>query len=593
MSVATKRTALFGGSDAQFSTVASPGADIGALFTLVDSALTTAGWTHTIITAGAEAYYYSTGESGTETLWLHVRTGAMGTASGTNLSGGSYLLCAPCQYIDGSGNQWNQMGGVNTANTGAGYQSTSAAIEFEASLTWDFAIVADKNSIVVWTVPTTSHTTVPYVLMAGVLERPVGVLGKLVTTADYTFLGATDTNVTLTVGSSPIAAGYQLGDVVEVVSQQAGPGGTTLYFPQYALATGVSFTYGETLTGSSSGATGTVVGFKYACDSTNSWSGVALTNVVGTFNTSDKLTGGTSGLSTNPYTVASSGAMLGTIRQGAKIMGMTSTTITLDRLDRMGNVTGGNKVLAGALVGEDPQPYYATTRQGTAAWNWYYNAASHQWVTAPVAGLSIGGAQPNSWTAQVHPSASSGASNTANTGNAFTLPTSFNPSAPYPCNDYSDTAPNKRTNSLYVSTATLTDPSNALAPGNFWRGYILGGLYRSARATPSATVPSYVNRHANSGTAEEWVCVWSTTQEMWMGPFPSVNTLTTSAPFLTVINSSKDMLVEVGEVLTSGQADGFEYDAFVDLSYADDRLSGGSAPVASNKPTNAFNQGQN
>ena len=852
MSVATFRTAKYGGTNPRFQTVASPGSGVWTLFYLLDSALTTAGWasnfssstfqvatgaitgtftagetitggtsgatqvvatststspvnltnstpsstnvipftageTITGGTSGAHAVvnaapqptfsgdnsYTSTGESGLETMFLHLKTASIG-ASG-NIANGSYVLAALCQWIDGSNNQWNELGGVRTATTGSGLQNSASALEFEASLTWDYAIVIDKNSLAVWTLPTTSHTTTPYILQCGILQRPNGTPVYFTTTAPYTFVGSTDTNVQFTVSGNPITAGYQIGDVVDIVPQQGAPSGVSI---AYTARSGSTWVIGETITDGTSGATGILVAATMdgtvtysassgtftagdpcstasttpiayvSCKTTNAASsspisvtmglgttaiasGVTLSDstsgatrttsstftngttgtlmligVQGTFGNGHTLTGGTSGgtatggapstntgvslayssynnfnnalnqpgtswlageaiygnasmamgylqgyqdvngtgvLSLLPATggfsatekivgsqvigtaqdVATNtgvGSSLITYRQGAKIVALTSTTITVDRLDAM--CGPNNNINTGCLIGEDPQPYFCTPRQGTTITPFYVpggSAAAQLWVTSPAAGAALMKQSPwifnaggstqnsatsfnNSWIVQVNPAGIGGYTNTALVGNSQTFPPYCNSSISSSSfgntfGSWTETSPpdNKRTSSLWIATCSIIDAAFTATVGVQWmQGRVQNGLYRSARATPSASVPTYSNLHANSGSAVEYVCVWATTQELWMGPFPNLNSLTTPTitPVTTDSNEIQAVVIPFHDAGPSAVGD-FDYDAYLDLIYANDRLNTATGSGSGGGEPNKFNMGFN
>jgi hypothetical protein len=221
MAVATARTSLFGGADATFATAASPGAALTALFTAVDTALVAAGWTK-IFTGTNENLYSSNGESGTETLFMRVATAGFGTVSGATIIGGSYLIAGMCQYADSSGNYYNAYGFARVSSAAGGLTNTCLALE--ASLTWHYAIVADKNGIFIVTSPTTSHANNPFFLNTGLLGRPQGINAvNLVTSSTINAAGGA--NIAVNVSANPITAGYQIGDPVIVVAQNAGGSG--------------------------------------------------------------------------------------------------------------------------------------------------------------------------------------------------------------------------------------------------------------------------------------------------------------------------------------------------------------------------------
>lgn len=852
MSVATYRTAKYGGTNPRFQTVASPGSGVWTLFWLLDSALISAGWTSNFtsstfqvatgaitgtftagetitggtsgatqvvatststspvnltnsspsttnvipftagetITGGSSGAhatvnaapqptfsgdnsYLSTGESGTESMYLHLKTAGLG--SGGNIANGSYVLAALCQYIDGSNNQWNELGGVRTATTGAGLQNSTSDLEFEASLIWDYAIVIDKNSVAVWTLPTTSHTTVPYSMQCGIIQRPNGSPSNFTTTAGYTFLSATDFNVQFSVSGNPIAAGYQIGDIVDIVPQQGAPSGVSI---AYTARSGSTWVVGETITGGTSGATGIVVAatmdgtVNYSassgtftagdpcgtnattpiayvrCKTTNAASnspisvtmglgttaiasGVSLTDntsgatrttssaftngttgtlmliaVNGTFTNGETLTGGTSGgtatggapstntgvsLAYNTYnnyvttnnpagqswlpgeaiygnstmamgylqgyqdsggtgvlsllpatggfsatekiigsqvvanvqdaaTNTGVGSSLLTYRQGAKIVALTTSTITVDRLDAM--CGAHNSISSGCLIGEDPQPYYCTPRQGTTVWPYYVPGGSTSgqlWMTSPMAGTNLSKQGPwvynaapsgsnsgssfnNSWVLQVTPAGLGGYTNTALTGNAQTLPPYCNSSVSgssfgNALDSHVETSPpdNKRTSSLWIATCSIIDSAFQAGTGvNGMHGRLLSGLYRSARSGTFATVPTYSNLHANTGSAVEYVAVWATTQELWMGPFPNLNSLTTPniTPVTTDANEIQAVVVPSPDAGPSAVGD-FDFDAYMDLLYANDRLNTATGTGTGGGEPNKFNMGFN
>jgi hypothetical protein len=214
MATATARTAKFGGAASTFATVASPGAALSTLFNAIDTALTTAGWTN-IFSGTNTKSYSSNGEAGTETLFLVMTTGAMGTASGVDVSGGSYLSAGCCQFADASGNYYNSFGYPHL-QTADGLANT--VLELEASLTWDYAIVADKDGLAVTALPTTSHANQAYFIHTGVLKRATGIRATNLVTSG-TISSAGGSNVAVNVTSNPIAAGYQVGDIVTVLAQ--------------------------------------------------------------------------------------------------------------------------------------------------------------------------------------------------------------------------------------------------------------------------------------------------------------------------------------------------------------------------------------
>ncbi len=745
MSVATGRTAKFGGSNAAFSTVSGGGALTGAgnLFTVLDTALLAAGWTAISSTAGdntysspgeqsltvllsytasvgtfaagdfvtgatsgatGTVYYYnssgpqislwnvvgtfSTSETianvgsthtgttsaatGTESLFLHMKTAGMGSGATTDLSNGSYLLVCMNQWIDGSGNQWNEMGGTQTNSAGgAGYQYGASNIILPQSNTWDYGFVVDLNgvSVNVYSVygtlaytgssgtftanetilgstsgatatlisglaaspfvftnmvgtfisgetltgqtsaktatssTLTLSTPSTFTVLCGVALRPNGFLPTMTTLADYTFVNNTDTNIILSVNFDPVLVGYGAGSMVDVVSQQAGVGGTTYYTigspasgtflagetvkGNTSTHTGVlaygwfninsvgslclssvsgAFTSGETVTGQTSGATISLSGVLTASALATMRQGafvvetgligtIAIGTITGTFTAGNIVTGGTSGAtgqvvstitgSTSPLSLTN---IQGTFQSGEVItdsvtpghatstgtLTQTGWNIVLDRLDRQNASGAGSQLLAGALIGENPQPIFGTCKQNTYSggnlssgtkMGYYKGATAWELVVSPNSGSSIRGLQPNSWMSQVNPSGLGGWSNASNTGNVGTLLPAWNPYA----NNFATSTytPDIRTNAFPVSTADLIDVSAAAiwnmgtmssriynsANNNTWNqgGFGVYGAFGYLRNGKGDFGNEHLLFDTNNGNLTE----------TWMGPFPA------------------------------------------------------------------------
>ncbi len=220
MAVATDRTARYGGASSTFTTAASPGASITALKTAVTTALTTAGWT----SMGGDRYS-SPGESGTEFLFLYVASAGNGTASGVMApSGGSYLLVAPLQWGNGSGNYCNQLGTPVLA-TASHPKVPYNVLSLTASTTYEYAIVADKDGICVVCSPSGSATE-SHILNTGIGHRIPGARATFTSTGTIT--GTPTANLTVNLSGNPIAAGYRPGDIIMIVGQQVGQVTATL-----------------------------------------------------------------------------------------------------------------------------------------------------------------------------------------------------------------------------------------------------------------------------------------------------------------------------------------------------------------------------
>jgi hypothetical protein len=224
MAVSTGRTARYGGAVATFTTAASPGAALSALFTNIDTALTTAGWTR-IINGGASGpnTYTSNGESGLETLFLVLSTGGYGIASGVELSGGSYICAALCQWADASGNYCNKMGAPRLSSS-AGQPSTGInVLPLAASTTYEHFWVVDKDGLFIGATPSGTSNGLRW-LWTGVAARPASYRGSFTSTGTI----ANGTNVVIGLSGNPVAAGYQVGDIIEIVGQQVGGSTATL-----------------------------------------------------------------------------------------------------------------------------------------------------------------------------------------------------------------------------------------------------------------------------------------------------------------------------------------------------------------------------
>lgn len=255
MALVGKRTAAAGGADGTVTT-------INGIVGVIDSALTTAGWTVTAIPAGSawvpttvlppftstygigtivtnagnryqciqsgnagtgagptgtglvitdgtcqwrfltksgdtDNIYQSTGESGTEKLYMRVYAQ---TASGASVNITHY------QYWDGTFG-YNRIG----PNANAVSQHT-----FTAGNTQNYALVADKDNFMsIWN----DNVNARRVIGGGMLNRTPGTIATFFISNGTVTSGA---NKTYTFASgNPIASGYKLGDRVFVVSQQA------------------------------------------------------------------------------------------------------------------------------------------------------------------------------------------------------------------------------------------------------------------------------------------------------------------------------------------------------------------------------------
>lgn len=214
MSLVALRTAAAGGADAQQTSAEG-------MWNQITAALISAGWTtHYTITA-QDIVYTSTGESGNEKLYLRI---AWAT---TNLNYAMY------QYFDSSG--------------GAGYNAVMPAASFSTQFTFtagnnhDYVIVANKDAFSCITRDVTSNAR--RLLVAGNLTRNHNEIATFFTSNATVTAGA---NKTFNFSSgNPVTAGYKVGDVIMVVSQQTtGPaaGVIPVYSAQITALTTSSIT---------------------------------------------------------------------------------------------------------------------------------------------------------------------------------------------------------------------------------------------------------------------------------------------------------------------------------------------------------------
>lgn len=440
MAIATARTTKFGGAASTFATVASPGAALTTLFNAIDTALIAAGWTN-IFTGTNTNSYSSPGESGNEKLFLVMATGAMGVVSGVDVSGGSYLWAGVCQYADGSGNYYNSFGYPHLS-TPDGVANT--VLELEPSLTWDYAIVADKDGLAVAAVPTTSHADGPYFLNTGVLKRPAGVNANILVTSATISSGA-GSNVTVNVTTDPIAAGYLPGDIVAVIAQ-------------------------------------------------NGISG----HLADTFST--------------------------------RLISLTSSSVTLELVPTLGAT-----IATGALIGEDPQPFFGMCRtQGVVAQQ-PFPTNNGLAKCSPFPGISMNTAA-NMWTTHQ----SSAAGNIIANNNVSFFPGSF---AQGGQGADASVRPDARTGAYFIDTFFIRDNSSGASSFGV-RGKVSGRMFCSAvlnASLPASLTFAFAKRHNVSG--EEWVGFGDTAGaskmgiEAWMGPFPVVNATTK-----VVITANSDLV---------------------------------------------------
>jgi hypothetical protein len=445
MATATARTAKFGGAAATFTTAASPGAALSTLFSAADTALTSAGWTSIYSTTNA-ALYSSNGESGTETMFLRLATGAMGTATGGDISGGSYLVCGLCQYADASGNYYNCFGAPKLQNSDL---AANTCLELEPSLTWDYVIVADKNGITIAALPTTSHANQPYWIHTGLLSRSAGInTTNLVTSS--TIAQAGGTGITVNVTTNPIAAGYVVGDGV-MVCAQGGTGGAN--------------------------------------------------HLADLFST--------------------------------RIIGLTTSSVTLEVVPSLSQT-----MAAGALIGADPQPFHGTARTTTSSFGAVYNntVGGAKLFPVPYIGMNT---NTNQWTAQLSTTIGDQIGDSASVWDV----------APYSLNGTFATTirPEGRTNAWWVDTGGGRNSSSA---STLYRGKSLGRVYVSGRnGLPGTLAVEFAKLRPIPASAVEYVGFSSATMgiEVWMGPFPVLNTATKR---LTIVNSEVQagIAYEVGTV---------------------------------------------
>ena len=223
MAVATSRTARYGGAVATFTTAASPGAALLALFNAVDAMLIAAGWTRTLNTGSpGPNRYTSPGESGGDHLFIEMTTGGYGTAAGTDLSGGSFLCISTAQWQDATTNYCNRLGAPRLSNV-AGQPSASVnCLTLVASTTYEYAAVCDLDGICIVATPSATANGLRW-LWCGNLQFPSR-------RATFTTTGtvANGSSVVIGLSGNPIAAGYQMGDVMMLAGQQAGGATATL-----------------------------------------------------------------------------------------------------------------------------------------------------------------------------------------------------------------------------------------------------------------------------------------------------------------------------------------------------------------------------
>jgi len=461
MSVATKRTAKYGGSDAQFSTVASPGAALTALFNLLDSALTTAGWT-AITSPGSPGpnTYSSTGESGNEKLYLVMYTGAMGTGTGVEVSGGSYLTLAPCQFINGSGTRYSQLGDALLLSA-SGVHATAACIELDPSKTWDYAFVCDKDGYGLYLYPTTGTPTQGYWMCAGLTQRISN--AKATTTTSSSITTGPSTSVTVNTTADMTATGYGIGDVIEVVALNAP--GSGIYADRFS----------------------------------------------------------------------------------ARITGITSSSVTMDSVPTLSAT-----ISSGALIGEDPQPFFATRRNspsGSAYGAGQLSVGSSTGVAAsPVVAATIG--VNNNWKSQISTNGVVGdievpANNTAGFHSAG--PMSMSRSAQgvsiagfttSPYREFRTSATGWRLEPMHLFGYTGATVASGKAYRGFWK-YIFTNLDNGA----GQSVPTYLLGLSDHNS--EYVLVQSqSTGDLFLGPFPKVNA-TTAGPWGNPMTADERKTVEV------------------------------------------------
>lgn len=207
MSVAWRRTAAAGGSDAQFTSITNA-------WDTFTACLTSAGWTTVqTLTAGTDVVFGSTGENGNEVLFLRV------------IKDTARLDIMLYQYwsvsnSDGVNPLGGQGGGVpdNSWWIGAG--------------TWDYVITADLDGWAAFARETGAGTK--SCSHGGLLKRTPGVnANKLVSVGTYG-TGIQTIDVT---PASPAALGYKIGDPLVVCGQQYdGPSAPDSLAPLFCTA---------------------------------------------------------------------------------------------------------------------------------------------------------------------------------------------------------------------------------------------------------------------------------------------------------------------------------------------------------------------
>jgi len=185
--IASRRTAASGGANAQ-------AANVTDLFNAIDLTLKAAGWTASV--SGTTTFYSSTGESGNEKLNLIMQLN----------SGSNFLRFLMAQFVDGSLNAYNQIG--NTVDNQTDLLNLTTQ-------TYDYVVAADLNGFGVF-IRSTGATI--WQFSAGFLNRTPDANANVMITNAAISAGS---NVVVDVTpSNPAALGYQVGDIIAIVSQQ-------------------------------------------------------------------------------------------------------------------------------------------------------------------------------------------------------------------------------------------------------------------------------------------------------------------------------------------------------------------------------------
>lgn len=200
MATSIKRTSVAGGSDPQVSV---SGNDLANIFNVIDSVLTNAGWTVWYDGNSAPTYlrvYKSTGNSGKDAIFIRIQSPNNGT-----------LIHRSGQYSNASnGNLYNS---VRTTSNMVPTSSTWT------TGTYDYFVMADLDSVMAYF--TTGSTT--YIIWNGNLARsPEGNANNLFSSNSET----AGTFVTIETTTSPIDAGYAVGQYVTIGAQEV-PGSDT------------------------------------------------------------------------------------------------------------------------------------------------------------------------------------------------------------------------------------------------------------------------------------------------------------------------------------------------------------------------------